>query len=204
MLLLPNLLDLLRRSRKRSVVKNLKRIAIGVLSAALVLVCAGAGFLGLAVHRIASRMQAPALRSEPKAGADLVYRTLDGNVQHLSDNRGHVVFLNLWGTWCIPCVAEMPRLQKLYDHYRGDSTVRFLIVSRLDTPDRVRLFAREGGFTLPFYVTHDRDIPESMRFGQYPSTFVFGKDGRLVSQHIGPADWSDASVFSFLDSLRSQ
>lgn len=184
--------------------RKLKRITIGVLSAVFVLVCAGAGFLGLVVHRIGSRMHAPQLDSEQLAAGDLVYRTLNGDVQHVSDNKGRVVFLNLWGTWCIPCVAEMPKVQKLYDHYRGDPQVKFLIVSRLDPPDRVRLFARESGFTLPFYVTRDGDIPESMRFGQYPVTFVFGKDGRLVSKHVGPADWSDASVISFLDKLRAE
>jgi thiol-disulfide isomerase/thioredoxin len=40
-----------------------------------------------------------------------------------------VVYLDLWGTWCIQCVAEMPTVQKLYDHYKGDSQVEFLIVS---------------------------------------------------------------------------
>ena len=182
----------------------LKRITIGVVSVVLVGVCGGAALVGLVVHRISARMRAPALASESQAGVDLAYRTLDGDVRHVSDSKGQVVFVNLWGTWCIPCVAEMPKVQRLYDHYRGDPGVKFLIVSRLDTPERVRLFAKTGGFTLPFYVTEDRDIPQSLRFDQYPATFIFDKTGRLVSKHIGPADWSDESVITFLERLRAE
>ena len=184
--------------------KRAKRITFGVVTALLVLMCAAAAFLGMVLHGVSERMHAPQLASEPQVAGDVLYRTLNGQVQRLSDNKGHVVFLNLWGTWCIPCIAEMPKVQRLYDHYQGDPEVRFLIVSRLDSPDTVRLFAKQGRFTLPFYVTHDSDIPESLRFGQYPATFIFDKRGRLVSKQIGPADWSDASVVSFLDKLRSE
>ncbi len=57
---------------------------------------------------------------------DLTFQTLDGQVHHLSDFRGKVVFLDLWGTWCLQCVAEMPTLQQLYLHYKDDPNVVFL------------------------------------------------------------------------------
>jgi thiol-disulfide isomerase/thioredoxin len=129
---------------------------------------------------------------------------LDGEQQHLSATKGQVVFLDLWGTWCVQCVAEMPTMQKLYDHYKDDPQVKFLIVSRLDTPARVRLYAQHGHYDLPFYVTHDDDIPDSMQLNQYPATFIFAKDGSLVSKHVGAADWSADSVISFIDQLKQQ
>jgi thiol-disulfide isomerase/thioredoxin len=149
-------------------------------------------------------MRPPHLQRSPEVASDLVYRTLDGEQQRLSAEKGQVVFLDLWGTWCVQCVAEMPAVQKLYDHYKGDPRVKFLIVSRLDSPSSVRSYARRNHFDLPFYITQDEDIPQSMQFNQYPSTFLFAKDGNLVAKHVGAADWSDGSVVSFIDKLRGE
>ncbi|GGA65387.1 thioredoxin [Edaphobacter acidisoli] len=149
-------------------------------------------------------MRPPNLQRQPEAASDLIYRTLDGEQQHLAATKGQVVFLDLWGTWCIQCVAEMPTVQKLYDHYKDDPQVKFLIVSRMDSPFAVRSYARRNHLHLPFYVTEDEDIPQSMRLNQYPSTFIYAKDGTLVSKHAGAADWSDPSVFRFIDQLKDQ
>jgi thiol-disulfide isomerase/thioredoxin len=135
---------------------------------------------------------------------DLVYSTLDGEVEHLSSAKGQVVFLDLWGTWCIQCVAEMPTVQKLYDRYRGDPRVKFLIVSRMDSPAAVRAYARRNRLSLPFYVMRDEDIPESMRLNQYPATFIYAKDGSLEAEHVGAANWSDPSVSACIDALKNQ
>jgi thiol-disulfide isomerase/thioredoxin len=184
--------------------KLVKRIAIGLLSLLLIATCAGLMLFKLAENRIAARMRPPELQSARESAGDLMYRTLDGNVEHLSGTRGQVVFLNLWGTWCIGCVAEMPTVQRLYDHYKNDPQVKFLVVSRLDSPERVQAYARRNHFSLPFYVTRDEDIPDSLEFHQYPATFVFAKDGTLVSKHLGAADWSNDSVIQFIDRLKGE
>ena len=182
----------------------LKRTLIILLS--LVLLTAATGFLvfKLVEHKVAARMRAPRLQFQPEPASNLTYRTLDGTPQLLSSNKGQVVFLDLWGTWCIQCVAEMPAVQKLYDHYKNDPNVKFLIVSRLDSPAAVRSYARRNHLDLPFYVTRDEEIPPAMRLNQFPATFLYAKDGSLVAKHVGAADWSDRSVISFLDQLKRQ
>ena len=112
----------------------------------------------------------------------------------LSEAKGKVVFLDLWGTWCVQCVAEMPTVQRLYDRYRHDGAVQFLIVSRMDTPAQVRAYASRNGLTLPFYRMRDEDIPASMQLGQFPSTFLYSKNGALMMEHTGAADWSSPAV----------
>jgi thiol-disulfide isomerase/thioredoxin len=166
--------------------------------------CAAVLLFWMVERRIAARMRPPQLDRQSEVASDVAFRTLDGQVRHLSDNKGRVVFLNLWGTWCIQCVAEMPTVQKLYDHYRNDPRVQFLVVSRLDTPARVRLYARTGHYDLPFYVTKDEDIPDKMQLGQYPATFIYARDGKLAMKHVGAADWSDESVVKFIDQLKGQ
>jgi thiol-disulfide isomerase/thioredoxin len=158
----------------------------------------------LVQHRVAAHMHPPHLRLQPEPPSELTYRTLEGTPQHLSSTKGQVVFLDLWGTWCVQCVAEMPKVQKLYDHYKDDPQVKFLIVSRLDSPSTVRSYARRNHLDLPFYITRDEEIPPAMQLNQYPATFLYTKDGRLVSKHVGAADWSDRSVISFIDRLKQQ
>ena len=184
--------------------KTLKRIAVGFVSLLLLAGCTGLLLFKFVQRRIAANMQPPHLQLRPEVASDLVYRTLNGEQQHLSATKGRVVFLDLWGTWCVQCVAEMPTVQKLYDHYRNDTQVKFLIVSRLDSPSAVRFYAHRNHLNLPFYITQDEDIPQSMQLNQYPSTFIIAKDGALVFKHVGAADWSDRSVISFIDQLKKQ
>ena len=182
----------------------IKRSVVGLI--ALAILAAAATLLGFKIvqRRIAARMQPPHLEIRTEQASDLVYRTLDGETQHLASTKGQVVFLDIWGTWCVQCVAEMPTVQRLYGHYRNDPQVKFLIVSRLDSPSSVRSYARRNHLNLPFYVTQDQDIPPAMQLNQYPSTFIFAKNGTLVSKHVGAADWSDPAVISYIDQLKNQ
>ena len=181
-----------------------RRVAIGLALAILFIAIGGIAFFKLAQHTIAHNERAPRLVVHPEPAVDFVYRTLDGQPRHLADTRGKVVFLDLWGTWCLQCVAEMPSVQTLYNHYRNDPNVEFLIVSRMDSPSAVRSYARRNHLDLPFYVTEDSDIPPSMQLHQFPSTFLYAKDGELVTKHIAAADWSAPSVIAFIDKLKSE
>ncbi len=184
--------------------KLIRRLAAILISLLIFSAIGGLALFHFFQHRIAANERAPHLVLHPEPAVDLVYRTLDGQPQHLASIKGKVVFLDLWGTWCIQCVAEMPTVQKLYDHYRNDPNVQFLIVSRMDSPSTVRRYARQNDFDLPFYLTEDQDIPTSMQLHQFPSTFIYAKDGTLVTKHIAAADWSDSSVIAFIDKLKAQ
>jgi hypothetical protein len=98
----------------------------------------------------------------------------------------------------------MPTVQALYDHYRNDPAVAFLLVSRLDSPARVERYAHHNHFDLPFCTMNDADIPASMQLYQFPATFIYAPDGTLMAKHTGAADWSAPSVISFVDGLKKQ
>jgi thiol-disulfide isomerase/thioredoxin len=177
---------------------------IGVLSCVVLAVAGTVGFYKYAEHLVAKRLKAPEVPAELKENYDFKYTTLDGKDKHLSELRGKVVFVNFWGTWCIPCVAEMPTVQKLYDNFKNDTAVVFVIASRQDAPDKIRAFASKHKYDLPFYTMKDEDIPLAMRLNQYPATFIYSKDGSIAMKHINGADWSDASVVAFIHKLESQ
>jgi thiol-disulfide isomerase/thioredoxin len=147
--------------------------------------------------KIAESFKAPQIaerETRPAADYDFRYETLDGQTHRLSELRGKVVFANFWGTWCIRCVAGMPTIQKLYDTLINDPAVVFVVASRLDTPATIRLYAKYGHYDLPFDTIKDSDIPAAMQCNQYPTTFIFVKDGSLAETQVGGADWAAPSV----------
>jgi hypothetical protein len=98
----------------------------------------------------------------------------------------------------------MPTVQRLYEHYQNDPSVKFLIVSRMDSSSAVRSYARRNHLDLPFFLAEDQDIPQSMQLNQFPATFIYAMDGSLVAKHVGAANWSDDTVYNFIDGLKEQ
>jgi cytochrome c-type biogenesis protein len=112
------------------------------------------------------------------------YKTFD-------DYRGEVVLLNIWGTFCPPCIYEMPSLQKLYETYK-DSGLKLVAVSIDDavSEDSVRAFAKNLGVT--FEILHDptHEIERAWQVTGYPETFVIGKEGTIRKKWISADDWN--------------
>ena len=88
--------------------------------------------------------------------------------------KGKVVFINYWATWCPPCIAEMPSLQKLYSEYKDKAV--FLFVAN-DEPDKVGYFMREKGFNFPVYFQVSEPA-EELRSKSLPTTFIINSEGR--------------------------
>jgi peroxiredoxin len=109
----------------------------------------------------------------------------------LADYKGQVVLLNVWATWCPPCQAELPSLQRLYQAY-GDKGLKLVAVSIDDyvTEDSIRAFAKNFGIT--FEVLHDSThaIERIYQTTGYPESFVIGREGTIRKKWIGPDDWN--------------
>jgi cytochrome c biogenesis protein CcmG/thiol:disulfide interchange protein DsbE len=115
----------------------------------------------------------------------------DNRYKTLADYKGQVVLLNVWATWCPPCQAEMPSLQRLYQAY-GDKGLKLVAISIDDyvTEDSIRAFAKHFGIT--FEILHDSThaIERSYQTTGYPESFVIGREGTIRKKWIGPDDWS--------------
>jgi cytochrome c biogenesis protein CcmG, thiol:disulfide interchange protein DsbE len=115
----------------------------------------------------------------------------DSRYKTLADYKGQVVLLNIWATWCPPCQAEMPSLERLYQAY-GDKGLKLVAVSIDDyvTEDSIRAFAKNFGIT--FEILHDSThaIERLYQTTGYPESFVIGREGTIRKKWIGPDDWS--------------
>ena len=113
------------------------------------------------------------------------------------NEKGNVVVVNFWATWCPPCVAEMPSFQELYDDY-GDK-ITFLFVA-LDDKEKVTEFILKKGYTLPiYYEVNNR--PKQFNASSIPVTYVLDKKGNIIVEKTGAADWNSGNFRVLLDGL---
>jgi thiol-disulfide isomerase/thioredoxin len=125
---------------------------------------------------------------------------LEGGTDSLKASEGKVVIVNLWATWCPPCVAEMPSMQALYDAY-GDQ-VDFYFVSA-EEKSRLTKFLQKNEYNLPVYKEASK-APEIFRVTTIPTTFVISKKGKLIMKTTGAADWNSDEVHAVLDKLLAE
>jgi peroxiredoxin len=142
----------------------------------------GSHFMKDELFPVSIGSQAPNFRA--KVLGENRYKTLD-------DYKGQVVLLNVWGTYCPPCIVEMPSLQKLYETYR-DSGLKLVAVSIDDavSEDSIRTFAKNLGVT--FEILHDptHEIEKVYQITGYPETFVIGTEGTIRKKWISADDWN--------------
>lgn len=140
----------------------------------------------------------PELRAQGKADTSWVLRTLDDREVRLADFEGKVVFLNVWATWCRPCLMEMPSIQDLYKEFK-DQGVVFLLVTN-EPPEQVRRFVSGRGWELPVY-TIPGGVPEVFAAESLPTTFILNRRGEIVFKHVGAVRWDTDDCRRFLRRL---
>jgi peroxiredoxin len=111
---------------------------------------------------------------------------LDGKQHALSEYRGHVVLVNFWATWCIPCRAEIPELEVAYKKY-GPRGVVFLGVDWKEGHDDVKAFTDERQVTYPVLLDTDGKAYSAYQVPALPQTFILDKQGRIVVSRTGIA-----------------
>lgn len=124
-------------------------------------------------------------------------RTLDGGDASIVVGKGKVTFIGYWATWCPPCIAEMPSIQKLYDDY-GDS-VDFVLLTH-EEPGVVRNFLGERKFTLPVYFPK-MPPPPLLDESSIPANFIIDKTGKIRVKETGASDWNAQKIRRLLDEV---
>lgn len=138
--------------------------------------------------RAGNRGQAPAAGPAAMVGrpaASFTVLTPDGRQQSLATYRGRIVVLNLWASWCAPCRAEMPDLQRLYATYRSRNVV-VLGVDQGESAERARAFARSLGISYPILVDKDQLYGSVYRGLGLPTTVIVDANGTVARGFDGP------------------
>jgi peroxiredoxin len=111
---------------------------------------------------------------------------LDGNEIDLSKLRGRPVVLNFWATWCPPCRAEMPAMQRAYEDYKGNGVI-ILAVNSMDQDSlpAVKQFVDEYGLTFPVLLDNPGIAARDYQVTSLPTTYFIGRNGTIREVVIG-------------------
>ena len=115
---------------------------------------------------------------------DFTLRTLDGPNLRLQEQRGRVVLVNFWATWCGPCRQEMPHLNRLYEKYRASGFV-LLGVNVDDDQGKAAGVAAKLGLKFPVLLDTDKKVSQLYDMSAMPATVLIDKDGRVKYLHRG-------------------
>ncbi|MBO6522851.1 MAG: TlpA family protein disulfide reductase [Balneolaceae bacterium] len=135
-----------------------------------------------------------------KANYNMPLITLDGDRTSLSEFEGKTIFLNFWATWCPPCIAEMPNIQKLYDQLEDEEKVVFVMLSLDEDPEKARAYMDRKEFTMPVYFLAGRQ-PGVYNSTVVPTTYVISPEGDIVVEKRGMAKYNTDEFRNFLLSL---
>jgi thiol-disulfide isomerase/thioredoxin len=180
-------------------------LTIVVAIAAVVLLVVLYGITTLSVHAPPSSLKPLELIHPAKAAPLPAFTGLDGKRHTLAEFRGRLVLLNLWATWCAPCVKELPALAALQKALPAD---RFMVVAvdvGRDKPAEAQAFlAAHHAKNLGVYV--DTDIAMLRAFGAYglPASILIDAEGREIARAEGPADWSAPDSVRYLKRLAAR
>lgn len=130
--------------------------------------------------------------AELPAAVDFELKDQFGNVHKLSDYKGKTIFLNFWATWCPPCRAEMPDIQKLYEAYQKEEAPEVVIMGvagpeygQEKSEDQVKQFLEDNGYTYPVLMDQGGKMFEQYGITSFPTTFMITKEGKVFGYVSG-------------------
>ena len=126
---------------------------------------------------------------------------LNGKMVSLADYRGRVILLNIWATWCAPCVEEMPSMEKLHQELKNENFV--ILAASIDESgaDVVRPFMKKHKLNFPALIDSAGILTRLYGTSGVPESFIIDKQGRILEEIIGPRNWFAPGALSYFRSL---
>ena len=132
------------------------------------------------------------------ADYELLLEDLEGNTLDLANWKGKPIFLNFWATWCPPCIAEMPDIDKLFQSVNKE--VHFAIISVDEDREKAKDFVKRKKFDFPIYFPKSR-LPKVYESTAIPTTYVINTEGHIVISQKGMAKYSSDAFIAYLRAL---
>jgi cytochrome c biogenesis protein CcmG, thiol:disulfide interchange protein DsbE len=135
---------------------------------------------------------------------------LDGDTASLADYRGKVVMLNIWATWCPPCVTELPSMQRVYETF-ADQGLEILAVAVDALPGErqadgrvvgvVSEFVDRFGLTFPVALDPTGGTERLLEVNYLPTTFLIDREGRIRVREVGGRYWDAETNIQMIEAL---
>ncbi|GMN07688.1 hypothetical protein MTsPCn5_30770 [Croceitalea sp. MTPC5] len=128
---------------------------------------------------------------------DYQLATVDGAETSISIGKGKVTFISYWATWCPPCIAELPSIQKLYNDYGNQ--VDFVLITD-ESVEKVKAFLAKKQYELPVFISR-MPAPTMLSEPSIPTNYLVDQNGKIVIKEKGASDWNSKKVREVLDGL---
>ncbi|MES3019052.1 MAG: TlpA disulfide reductase family protein [Bacteroidota bacterium] len=145
-----------------------------------------------------TKLTSPTNQRYSTDSVSFLYET--GEKVRLGDLKGKVVFINFWASWCPPCLAEMPSIDKLAAKYKGIKGIEFLTVDVDGDISSSKAFMKKHRYNLPVAILASK-IPKDYFSGSLPTTVIINKTGQIVFRQTGAADYSNPKISAFIERL---
>jgi thiol-disulfide isomerase/thioredoxin len=134
----------------------------------------------------------------PGAKNSLILKDPSGKQTNLGTHLNKPVFINFWATWCPPCRAEMPSIQKLYEKYKNE--VNFLIISD-QSLEKQQGFLKQNNYELPVYQLLSRP-KGSFSYNVLPTTMIISSDEKIILKKEGAHNWNSKTIRKIINDLK--
>jgi cytochrome c biogenesis protein CcmG, thiol:disulfide interchange protein DsbE len=152
----------------------------------LLILIAGASWLILSAEKGNPQADAGPAPQTGFRAPDFTLQTITGETYTLSDLQGSAVLVNMWATWCPPCKAEMPAMQKVYEEYKDQGLVVLAVNSTFqDTQANIAPFIEEYGLTFPILLDTTSQVTRAYRVRSLPSSYFINRQGIITEVVIG-------------------
>lgn len=125
---------------------------------------------------------------------------LTGTALSLNDLTGNITLLNFWATWCPPCRAEMPSIERLYSQMSG-TKFRIAAVNAGEQRAEVAAFIKNHGYTFPIYLDESNELSSVFAARGLPSTYLLNKEGKIIAVRVGAMEYDQAELIRILKEL---
>jgi thiol-disulfide isomerase/thioredoxin len=123
---------------------------------------------------------------ELKAAPDLILTRVDGSgTLALAEQKGKVVLVDLWATWCAPCIKELPHLQALSERFGPEDFLMLGVVLESGEPEEVQAFIAEKQIRYPQVLGEEGTKESFGPFLGYPTKYLIDREGRVVKRYFG-------------------
>lgn len=123
-----------------------------------------------------------------QSAPDFALKNMAGETIRLSDFKGKSVLVNFWATWCAPCRAEAPVLQRVAVEYKDKLVIIGVNMTTNDTPAQVPAFVEEFGLTFPIVLDETGEVSQAYQVIGLPTSIFIDQDGIITDVRLGPVD----------------
>ena len=138
--------------------------------------------------------------TNPQAVPDFSKLNLEGKQVDIRNQRGQVILLNFWATWCPNCRQEGPSLQKLYNQYQSRGLIFYRIASK-EKPETVKQFMDKESLNLPVLIDETGQTDRLFGVWVHPTTYLINRQGFVCYRTMGSSDWTSLGATMVIDQL---